>query len=115
MPAGCWVRSGPSGRRVSAVCARALSRSTELCASVRSRRKPSNSVHDSAKLRRFKLRFPPSNPCHGSFSPWLEVLYDAMSFGKYCERFDQSVRSEEHTSELQSRVELVCRLLLETK
>src|SRR3989440_11874178 len=85
------LRSAPSWRRVSAVCARALSRSTELCASVRSRRKPSKSVHDSAKLRRFKLRFPPSNPCHGSFSPWLEVLYDAVSLGKYCERLDQSV------------------------
>src|SRR3989475_6322986 len=91
MAASCWVRSAPSWRRVSAVCARALSRSTELCASVRSRRKPSKSVHDSAKLRRFKLRFPPSNPCHGSFSPWLEVLYDAVSLGKYCERLDQSV------------------------
>src|SRR2546429_6284445 len=30
-------------------------------------------------------------------------------------RFDFLVRSEEHTSELQSRLHLVCRLLLETK
>src|SRR5207247_7166178 len=30
-------------------------------------------------------------------------------------RSDQSIRSEEHTSELQSRVDLVCRLLLEKK
>src|SRR5438067_9978648 len=31
------------------------------------------------------------------------------------DRFDPSVRSEEHTSELQSRFDLVCRLLLEKK
>src|SRR5207249_9285450 len=30
-------------------------------------------------------------------------------------RFDQGLRSEEHTSELQSRFDLVCRLLLEKK
>src|SRR5207249_11958304 len=30
-------------------------------------------------------------------------------------RIDQEVRSEEHTSELQSRFDLVCRLLLEKK
>src|SRR5438874_4862147 len=30
-------------------------------------------------------------------------------------RFDRTVRSEEHTSELQSRRDLVCRLLLEKK
>src|SRR5437868_9465470 len=30
-------------------------------------------------------------------------------------RFGRSVRSEEHTSELQSRFDLVCRLLLEKK
>src|SRR5438105_7084728 len=30
-------------------------------------------------------------------------------------RYSLSVRSEEHTSELQSRVDLVCRLLLEKK
>src|SRR5690625_1492304 len=32
-----------------------------------------------------------------------------------CENTDQAVRSEEHTSELQSRGHLVCRLLLEKK
>src|SRR5687768_9714279 len=31
------------------------------------------------------------------------------------ERFDNAERSEEHTSELQSRLHLVCRLLLEKK
>src|SRR2546429_6398774 len=36
--------------------------------------------------------------------------------GVYClQRSEQSGRSEEHTSELQSRLHLVCRLLLEKK
>src|SRR5207247_11284926 len=34
---------------------------------------------------------------------------------KCTQNFNQRVRSEEHTSELQSRVDLVCRLLLEKK
>src|SRR2546422_7208610 len=50
-------------------------------------------------------------------------LYDGMSgsnasegrlFGQTCRRADVD-RSEEHTSELQSRLHLVCRLLLEKK
>src|SRR5207247_9620855 len=42
----------------------------------------------------------------GGHNP-LIVLADA--------KMDAAVRSEEHTSELQSRVDLVCRLLLEKK
>src|SRR6185312_17454532 len=34
---------------------------------------------------------------------------------QFCQRPDLRVRSEEHTSELQSRSDLVCRLLLEKK
>src|SRR5258706_3613958 len=33
----------------------------------------------------------------------------------YCDSFDGGIRSEEHTSELQSLTNLVCRLLLEKK
>src|SRR2546422_8568383 len=36
-------------------------------------------------------------------------------FRRGCDRSDRSARSEEHTSELQSRLHLVCRLLLEKK
>src|SRR2546429_2462444 len=41
----------------------------------------------------------------------------ALHTGKWdpCERRKTSMRSEEHTSELQSRLHLVCRLLLEKK
>src|SRR5690554_8187194 len=45
------------------------------------------------------------------------VLHSALSLGitiLLC-RFIKNVRSEEHTSELQSRPHLVCRLLLEKK
>src|SRR5206468_10424944 len=35
--------------------------------------------------------------------------------GKQADRPDEKMRSEEHTSELQSRSDLVCRLLLEKK
>src|SRR5438477_13050494 len=35
--------------------------------------------------------------------------------GRRCDRSSSSSRSEEHTSELQSHVNLVCRLLLEKK
>src|SRR2546422_7501320 len=35
--------------------------------------------------------------------------------GMTLERYEDEIRSEEHTSELQSRLHLVCRLLLEKK
>src|SRR2546429_8993397 len=41
----------------------------------------------------------------------LDEMIKAMPF----EELEQAVRSEEHTSELQSRLHLVCRLLLEKK
>src|SRR5438067_8361551 len=51
-----------------------------------------------------------------SFGPWSLLQFDLASF------FQQGIlqnsfiaRSEEHTSELQSRFDLVCRLLLEKK
>src|SRR5437868_12494454 len=43
-------------------------------------------------------------PLFSATGPWLSTL-DAVDF----------LRSEEHTSELQSRFDLVCRLLLEKK
>src|SRR3712207_7209147 len=43
------------------------------------------------------------------------VLAEPVSQGGVAQEFLQAVRSEEHTSELQSRQYLVCRLLLEKK
>src|SRR5204862_1947754 len=42
----------------------------------------------------------------GALAPWA---------GRDATHFGQTLRSEEHTSELQSRRDLVCRLLLEKK
>src|SRR5437868_14491152 len=44
-------------------------------------------------------------------APVLRRIYDQMLEPKYA----IAMRSEEHTSELQSRFDLVCRLLLEKK
>src|SRR5438067_7992476 len=51
---------------------------------------------------------------HAAFAKLLQQLvradHHAGAFGDWC-----LIRSEEHTSELQSRFDLVCRLLLEKK
>src|SRR5699024_11796659 len=47
-------------------------------------------------------------------SHWTPFLLLSVYAGALAERFDCR-RSEEHTSELQSRFDLVCRLLLENK
>src|SRR5699024_11235249 len=52
------------------------------------------------------------------FSQWMqnsESLPAELRLGDRCELKGSKDRSEEHTSELQSRFDLVCRLLLEKK
>src|SRR2546426_6741259 len=49
------------------------------------------------------------------FSPARSPLTCRMRSKKYRQKTSGSVRSEEHTSELQSPCNLVCRLLLEKK
>src|SRR2546429_4121891 len=44
----------------------------------------------------------------------LKIRFNQI-FGYYIEISKPKIRSEEHTSELQSRLHLVCRLLLEKK
>src|SRR5690606_40550036 len=44
-----------------------------------------------------------------------EVVEKYNRYSKVVNNYDQAYRSEEHTSELQSRENLVCRLLLEKK
>src|SRR5438309_4946020 len=62
---------------------------------------------------RVYLSSPESQNCSGSMT--LEQL-DEVRVGEYAEQFGGwPVRSEEHTSELQSQFHLVCRLLLEKK
>src|SRR5690349_22744754 len=49
------------------------------------------------------------------FNPEVERPYSLQIFGGEPEAMVRAARSEEHTSELQSRRDLVCRLLLEKK
>src|SRR5438105_7805318 len=65
------------------------------------------------------IRRPPRStlfPYTTLFRSWLRdsaTVIDTSGSWRYT--FSRFVRSEEHTSELQSRVDLVCRLLLEKK
>src|SRR2546422_5829600 len=61
----------------------------------------------------FRSCFYRSRPARGSGPPTADVAAESTSAGRHpgC----QVRRSEEHTSELQSRLHLVCRLLLEKK
>src|SRR5207249_8425010 len=57
-------------------------------------------------------------PMRGATKPWRVVRMSEMSsssVGPESGRKSALIRSEEHTSELQSRFDLVCRLLLEKK
>src|SRR5256885_11281840 len=51
----------------------------------------------------------------GSPRPWAPTRLRRRTIGSACARGDSDRRSEEHTSELQSPCNLVCRLLLEKK
>src|SRR5256885_11733549 len=52
---------------------------------------------------------------HDALPIWLPDRLHACSSGRLAERGGAPPRSEEHTSELQSPCNLVCRLLLEKK
>src|SRR5438093_4492205 len=89
--------------------------------------KPSNFIRDAViedlQTRRFKgvvTRFPPepNGYLHIGHAQAISIDFGAArEFGGRCHlRFDDTnPRSEEHTSELQSLTNLVCRLLLEKK
>src|SRR5687768_4483159 len=49
------------------------------------------------------------------YRPWAEALYKTRLANNAKDDPTSNCRSEEHTSELQSRLHLVCRLLLEKK
>src|SRR5437764_5868077 len=50
-----------------------------------------------------------------SHSPYFRIEIVRIGFGGTCRPAAHALRSEEHTSELQSPMYLVCRLLLEKK
>src|SRR5690606_40555160 len=67
-------------------------------------------VHFPLECRFVKADDIPLSPAFGRDSAFIAVhMYQGMPYDDYF----RQVRSEEHTSELQSRENLVCRLLLE--
>src|SRR5690242_21366345 len=77
----------------------------------------SSDLGDASGLRRFRRSCPPAKisaaGCSGS-SAGLSAAW-ARSRAWSVDAFPSPSRSEEHTSELQSHVNLVCRLLLDRK
>src|SRR5690349_23527241 len=71
-----------------------------------SRRPPRSTLFPYTTLFRSRDRF---------HVPLLELLSDLRDHAELGGAHRREVRSEEHTSELQSRRDLVCRLLLEKK
>src|SRR5437868_10715660 len=64
------------------------------------------------------LRRPPRStlfPYTTLFRSLIGLVIALPTFAGFYERYYTEQRSEEHTSELQSRFDLVCRLLLEKK
>src|SRR2546430_2978216 len=57
----------------------------------------------------------PGKPKTGTYSEFPCLPQGPMLFQRSDSRFQKGPRSEEHTSELQSQSNLVCRLLLEKK
>src|SRR2546428_13372334 len=76
--------------------------------------------NDTATTEIYPLSLHDALPICGEAAPWWECSQRAgrsrREMGPSPQRlFSGQVRSEEHTSELQSRSDLVCRLLLEKK
>src|SRR5947209_8908145 len=67
-------------------------------------------VHYQIVSQRTPVLMPNSKPYENTSECW-----DMLNMASKAARYLQLLRSEEHTSELQSRQYLVCRLLLEKK
>src|SRR2546421_2456864 len=76
-----------------------------ICRAVTARPTPSSTTSRPANVTSSSLRIPTS----------LTLFYWASNLISCCSSRPATSRSEEHTSELQSRSDLVCRLLLEKK
>src|SRR2546422_7489798 len=66
-------------------------------------------------LQREPLNLPPPPTCFRPEAVILRSSCRTMPPSSWLEEARHRLRSEEHTSELQSRLHLVCRLLLEKK
>src|SRR2546430_11009614 len=83
------------------------------------RRPPRSTLFPYTTLFRSPFAYPGGHPLLFLFLPQNQsdvrvALLSSLLFGSIRSRF-QEQRSEEHTSELQSQSNLVCRLLLEKK
>src|SRR3989449_4280327 len=91
----------------------------QSCRSHRSRRpgrKSSGGTHTPASPTTGSTRIPAIRDGGTSYDRMMSSMYSSVARPAPPPLFDLSgVRSEEHTSELQSRLHLVCRLLLEKK
>src|SRR5690349_22549647 len=78
---------------------------------------PYTTLFRSSRLHEGNIK--PANHLRGEFLPVffdrLVVSLEVRGFVELVHVVEADVRSEEHTSELQSRRDLVCRLLLEKK
>src|SRR5690606_42106106 len=89
-------------------------RSSDLASAIRPRRLESRSRKSaSAGSRRSYFASTTKSPSGGSTS--FRIPLALIATERNCAVLSSSLRSEEHTSELQSRENLVCRLLLEKK
>src|SRR5438067_9933858 len=70
--------------------------------------------NDTATTEIYTLSLHDALPIYDS-DPAIHARRVAETFARVREAVGQVIRSEEHTSELQSRFDLVCRLLLEKK
>src|SRR2546429_3638307 len=71
---------------------------------------------DEIRLRAYEIHLERGDLPGNEFDDWLQAERELERPAPKAERFSikrASERSEEHTSELQSRLHLVCRLLLE--
>src|SRR2546427_2631172 len=78
----------------------------------------SSDVCSSDPSRRRHTRFDcdwSSDVCSSDLATRLNSSHSQISYAVFCLEFRRVARSEEHTSELQSQSNLVCRLLLEKK
>src|SRR2546429_5983635 len=76
------------------------------------------SLHDALPIWSHPGKVRPNNEDHflvARYGRFLERLCTNLAEEDMPGRFEEAPRSEEHTSELQSRLHLVCRLLLEKK
>src|SRR5437773_4758156 len=79
------------------------------------RRPPRSTLFPYTTLFRSASRSDGSQSARGAGQFWIATVWCACRSSLFATMTTRSTRSEEHTSELQSHHDLVCRLLLEKK